>query len=282
MRDTFDISRFGKYLGYDLKSRWAEHRTFLLTFVLIPFIYYIAHGFLTGMSNTVSSGFTEFHIGHPGTALRVSVFVISAVLFLILYPSRAYGFITEKAKGSQWIQLPASRLEKFLSMMLVCLVIVPLAFFCIYLLGDTIICFLDKQCGTSILSGWFGGQSEVFDAEVPGPDKSLFVGRGIWFVVSGALQISSVFLLGALIFKKAKVTKTILSLFIISMALSIIMTLVMANINLTAFGERMRDWLYNHAENIDFWFNFWSNVWLALVVIGCGVWSWFRVKKVQH
>ena len=276
MTNTFNIIRFGKYLGYDLKSKWAENRTFLLAFALIPFIVFFVSAFFTGLYNAGSSAFSDFHIGHPGIAMRASVFVFSAIIFLILHPSRAYGFITEKAKGSQWIELPASRLEKFLSMMLICLVIAPLAFFCIYLLGDAIICLIDKQCGISIVSGWFSGKSDIINVD------SKIAGHGVWFVVSGALQISSVFLLGALIFKKSKVTKTILTLFIISLVFSILTTIVMANTNLDAFGERIREWILNHAENVDFWFNFWNNVWLALVVIGCGIWSWFRVKNVQH
>ncbi len=126
------------------------------------------------------------------------------------------------------------------------------------------------------MAGWFSGKSEIINVD------SKIAGHGVWFVVSGALQISSVFLLGALIFKKSKVTKTILTLFIISLVFSILTTIVMANTNLDAFGERIKEWIINHAENVDFWFNFWNNVWLALVVIGCGIWSWFRVKNVQH
>ena len=276
MRDTFDICRFGKYLGYDLKSRWTENRTFLLTFVLIPFILYLLYAFFSGTSHAVSSAFTVFNFGHPGIAVRAGVFVFTALVFLIQYPSKAYGFITEKAKGSQWLELPASRLEKYLSMMLICLVIIPLAFFCAYLLGDAIICLIDKQCGTSIVSGWFSGATDIIKID------PVFSGHGIWFVVSGALQTSSVFLLGALIFKKSKVAKTILTLFIISLVFSILTTLVMSNTNLDAFGDRIREWIFNHAESLDFWFNFWNNVWLALVVIGCGIWSWFRIKNVQH
>ena len=82
--------------------------------------------------------------------------------------NNAGGLILTNAQGNpvldrngQWIELPASRLEKYLSMMLVCLVIAPLAFFCIYLLGDAIICLIDKQCGISIVAGWFSGKSRT-------------------------------------------------------------------------------------------------------------------------
>jgi hypothetical protein len=216
-------------------------------------------------------------INRPPLAIRVSVFSLASVLFLVLFPSRTYGFVTEKAKGSAWLMLPASRLEKFLSMVLICLVVAPIVYFCVYLLSDGLVCLLDKQCGSSILGAWRDLIPNGME------DKEVMLGgNGIWMLVSSCLQVTSVFLLGALIFKKMKVTKTVLALFVVSMVLFAIFTTYVSHADLSSFGERIANWMSGHADNIDVWINFWGNLELAIIVIGCGVWSWFRVKNLQH
>ena len=175
--------------------------------------------------------------------------------------------------------LPASRFEKYLSMMLISLVLVPLAFFLTYLLSDALVCLVDGKCGGSIFSSW-----SIINNIDPSEEDIKLGGNGLWFIVSWVLQTSSIFLLGALLFKKSKVLKTILSLFVISMLLSIIMVTVVKvfHIDFPDMGIRFVEWAKKHADNMDYWFNFWANVELAFIVIGCGLWSWFRVKKIQH
>ena len=279
MNNTFNFKRFGKYLAYDLKSVWEEQRVFLLTYALIPVITYIVIVFFALVGHGFSMDFSDYTLARPSIALRVSVFSLVSVIFLIFFPSRTYGFITDKAKGSAWIQLPASRLEKFSSMMLICLVIIPVAFFCAYLISDALVCLVDKNCGSSIFSSWNSLDMTSYDED----GKSFKIaGKGIWFLANGVLQIVSVFLLGALIFKKNKVAKTILTLFVISLVLSAIIGLAVSTIDIESFSDKIQAWALNYADNIDFWANFWSNVELAVIVVGLGIWSWFRVKNIQH
>ena len=275
MSNTFDISRFGKYLKYDLVSCWKENRTFLLTLALIPVIIYITTVFY-GM---VTNGLTVFinMAARPALAARISAFSTVAVIFVTFFPARSYGFITEKAKGSAWVELPVSRLEKFLSMMLICLVIMPLAFFCTYLLSDAVVCLADSKCGTPIFSSWLGW-GEMIKTE---SDVTLG-GNGLWIIVATVLSFMSIFLLGALSFKKKKVLGTILALFILSIVLSLLLSLFINSVGPHAISDFFTRWAYDNADSLEFWFNFWGNVGTAIVVIGCGVWSWFRIKKIQH
>ena len=53
-------------------------------------------------------------------------------------------------------------------------------------------------------------------------------------------------------------------------------------IDMERFTETIGRWAENHLSNIDFWFNFWSNLSLVVVVGGLGLWSWFKVKNLQH
>lgn len=266
MSNTFNTSRFAKFLAYDLKSRWSENRAFMTIWVFFPVIFYFVWVFFSVLSNGFSSGFSDFHVGHPGIAIRTSLVTFVSILFMIFYPSKAYGFITEKAKGSAWIELPASRFEKYLSMMLITLVIIPVIFFFGYLFCDWIICLLDKGCGDSLVTTWLGRLPS-------GEDGFMIWGYGTWWFASMVLQTASVFLLGALIFKKAKVSRTILALFVVFMIIFAISAVIFSNINLDAFGERIRAWMVDHVANLDTWVNIWGNIELAVIVIGLGIWS---------
>ncbi len=275
MNNTFDISRFGKYLKYDLVNCWKENRTFLLTLALVPVIIYITTVFYGMLTNGLTVFFNM--AARPALAARIASFATVAGIFVVFFPARSYGFITEKARGSAWVELPVSKLEKFLSMMLICLIIMPLAFFCTYLLSDAVICLADSKCGIPIFSSWLGwGEMARAESEVT------LGGNGLWVIVATVLSFMSIFLLGALIFKKKKVLGTILALFILSIVLSLILSLFIKSVGPHAISDFFTKWAYNHADNLEFWFNFWGNVGTAIVVIGCGVWSWFRIKKVQH
>jgi hypothetical protein len=278
MNKTFDIKRFGKYFAYDIKSIWKENSIFLLVWCLLPVFIYLVYMFFSFVGGGLQT-FISGELSRPPIALRGGLFATAAILFIMVFPSKAFGFITEKAKGSSWLMLPASRFEKYLSMMLISLVLVPLAFFLTYLLSDALVCLVDGKCGGSIFSSW-----SIINNIDPSEEDIKLGGNGLWFIVSWVLQTSSIFLLGALLFKKSKVLKTILSLFVISMLLSIIMVTVVKvfHIDFPDMGIRFVEWAKKHADNMDYWFNFWANVELAFIVIGCGLWSWFRVKKIQH
>ena len=277
MSNTFNINRFGKYMAYDLKSRWKDQWLFLVVFAILPMIFHLIFLFFAALGQ---DGFAAFISGTPITrpplVLRIIMFFVVAGLFFILFPSRAYGFLTEKAPGTDWIGIPASRLEKFLSMMLTCLVIVPGLFFVVYLLSDSIVCLVDKHCETSLFKAWLD-----FDLVKDGAPFKLGA-KGLWFLINWTLQTVSVFLLGALIFKKGKIAKTILTLFLISMVSSMITAAIASSIDPDSMMTFIETWAENHLDKLDLWFNLLTNASLVLVVGGLGLWSWFKVKNLQH
>ena len=277
MSNTFNINRFGKYMAYDLKSRWKDQWLFLVVFAILPMIFHLIFLFFAALGQ---DGFAAFISGTPITrpplVLRIIMFFVVAGLFFILFPSRAYGFLTEKAPGTDWIGIPASRLETFLSMMLTCLVIVPGLFFVVYLLSDGIVCLVDKHCETSLFKAWLD-----FDLVKDGAPFKLGA-KGLWFLINWTLQTVSVFLLGALIFKKGKIAKTILTLFLISMVSSMITAAIASSIDPDSIMTFIETWAENHLDKLDLWFNLITNASLVLVVGGLGLWSWFKVKNLQH
>lgn len=131
MDNTFKISRFGKYFVYDLKRQWKNIGMLMLIFALSPIIFYMIYMFFAAMfDGGLLKIFTGTGIDGPSGGVRFGIFAVMTTIFVMLFPSRAYGEITNKAKGSEWLMLPASRLEKFTSMMLISLIVIPLVLRC--------------------------------------------------------------------------------------------------------------------------------------------------------
>ncbi|MBP5217499.1 MAG: hypothetical protein J6Z47_00945 [Bacteroidales bacterium] len=274
MEKTFNINRFGKYFLYDLKSRWSELGIFFLVFALFPFIFYLIYMIFATLGG---GGLLELLYGGsvngPSLAVRFAVFAVLTAVFVIVFPARAYGFITDKKAGSDWLMLPASRGEKFFSMMLICLVVIPVVYLLGYGLSDWLLCLMDKSCGDSIA---LTNVNKLTD------DSFQLIGNGIPLLLAWMVEYVSVFLLGSLIFKKWKTGYTILALFAINAALTTFFAFAMSKLDFSSVGEYVMNWIKDHAMKLDLYANLWVDAGLLLFVVGCGIWSWFRLKNQQH
>lgn len=275
MDNTFKISRFGKYFVYDLKRQWKNLGMLMLIFALFPIIFYMIYMFFAAMfDGGLMKIFIGLEIDGPAGGTRFGVFAVMSTIFVMLFPSRAYGEITNKAKGSEWLMLPASRLEKFTSMMLISLVVIPLVYVVVYFLSDAFVCLLDKSCGDSLMSFRINKEIGSSDFVIPA--------NGLWILASTIVGNAIVFLLGGLIFKKWKVVGTVLVLFALQMVFSGLLSAFITNADLEWWGNWFADWKIRHADSIDIWLNAFINFWLLLILAICGTWSWFRIKRLQH
>lgn len=275
MDNTIVISRFGKYFVYDLKRQWKNIGMLMLIFSLFPIIFYMIYMFFAAMfDGGLMKIFIGLEIDGPAGGTRFGVFAVMSTIFVMLFPSRAYGEITNKAKGSEWLMLPASRLEKFTSMMLISLVVIPLVYVVVYFLSDAFVCLLDKSCGDSLMSFRINKEIGSSDFVIPA--------NGFWILASSIVGNAIVFLLGGLIFKKWKVVGTVLVLFALQMVFSGLLSAFITNADLDWWGNWFADWTIRHADSIDIWLNAFINFWLLLILAICGTWSWFRIKRLQH
>ncbi len=275
MDNTFNFSRFGKYFVYDLKRQWKNIGMLMLIFALFPIIFYMIYMFFAAMfDGGLMKIFIGLEIDGPAGGTRFGVFAVMSTIFVMLFPSRAYGEITNKAKGSEWLMLPASRLEKFTSMMLISLVVIPLVYVVVYFLSDAFVCLLDKSCGDSLMSFRINKEIGSSDFVIPA--------NGLWILASTIVGNAIVFLLGGLIFKKWKVVGTVLVLFALQMVFSGLLSVFITNADLDWWGNWFADWTIRHADSIDIWLNAFINFWLLLILAICGTWSWFRIKRLQH
>lgn len=275
MNNNFNFGRFGKYFVYDLKRQWKNIGMLVLTFALSPVIFYMLYMFFAALfDGGLMKLFSGMSIDDPSIWVRFGMAAVMITIFVMLFPSRAYGEITDKAKGSEWLMLPASRLEKFTSMMLISLVVIPLVYVVVYFLSDAFVCLLDKSCGDSLMSFRINKEIGSSDFVIPA--------NGLWILASTIVGNAIVFLLGGLIFKKWKVVGTVLVLFALQMVFSGLLSVFITNADLDWWGNWFTDWKIRHADSIDIWLNAFINFRLLLILAICGTWSWFRIKRLQH
>lgn len=275
MDNTFNFSRFGKYFVYDLKRQWKNIGLLMLIFALFPIIFYMIYMFFAALfDGGLLRIFSGLEIEGPTGWARFGVFAMMTVIFVMIYPSRSYGEITDKAKGSEWLMLPASRLEKFVSMILITLVVIPIIYIAVYLLSDAFVCLIDKSCGDSLMSFRINKEIGTSDFTIPA--------NGFWILATKVVEYASIFLLGGLIFKKWKVVGTVLVLFALGMVFSGLLSIFITNADLEWWGNWFNDWTIRHADNFDLWINAFINFWILLILTICGTWSWFRIKRMQH
>ncbi len=214
MNNTFDIKRFWKYFVYDLTNAKNNCGLTLLILGGMPvfmFFFYELFSFIGAGS------FSPVHLGAKIPSI-ITAFAVAALYF----PAKHYGLITDKKAGSSWILLPASKLEKWFSMLLVTCVVVPA-----FMLAETAACegllglIFPNTYGEMTIAGMAGGLNTAWN--------ELSIDGGITLLMSWPYTLYLawcftilVFTLGSICFKKSKIGKTFLALFLLSLALSII------------------------------------------------------------
>lgn len=122
--EIFNWKRFGRYFLHDLGNNFRDNWIAVLFTSLVP-LYVIALFFI--FNTTVGS--SDWRIGWQFTDMTCAV---TMTLFLLFYPISAYSHATFKESGKIFLMLPASGTEKFISAVLISIVIAPVTFCTIY------------------------------------------------------------------------------------------------------------------------------------------------------
>lgn len=227
MKEIFNFKRFGSYMASDLRSCIADYGLSMLLISLMGVIIYVG----TVIMGMIFNG----SWGGPELSFRTAVFAMSMFVLFVTMPVKCYGKITEKKAGADFILVPASGLEKFLSMVIMTVFAAPLATAFVYLSFDAILCAVDISCGESIISSVSntlnGVIAEAALAEgVPYdfPQMEDFIRQvtNPWLYVDDLIGFSLIFLLGAIYFNRSKTVKTFIAFFMITSVLG--MTLIPA------------------------------------------------------
>ncbi len=216
--EVFNGSRFWNYFKYDLVQMWRNHMKAAigigLSGVIVYFIAVILSLTITGAWNG------------PNIIVRALTFFFAGAA-LELYYTRIYGYLTDRRKGSAWLMVPASSFEKWLSMMIMSLLILPILLAAVFLVLDWLMCALDPTVGDSILHYAFSGIDSLRTAlDQVNEEYNTFWTPGMFvpvFIVSFCFNYLF-FLLCGICFKKNKIVNAFLVIILTSIVWTICMS----------------------------------------------------------
>ena len=194
MNSNFDFKRFDQVVARDWRLYLRRFGITLIVWMCLPIVLWI------------TSLLWEFDMENGIRAGFVAAFIFATVISV---PSRVYGNANLSREGIGFAMLPATNTEKYLSMILYCSILTPIACGLGCWLVDTLLTLLP-----------FGGFKEfiTFPFNATLVKSALSVLLFFWL-------FSSYFLFGNMIFKKRKTGKTLawllLILFVISLLVQI-------------------------------------------------------------
>ena len=274
MSEIFNIKRFWTYFKFDLKQMWRNHsKASILIGGSVAIIYILAVTFSLIFAQRWAA---------PSLVARL-VTLVTAFTILELYQTRTYGHLTDKGPGSSWLMVPASRTEKFVSMLLMTLVVIPVLFFVVFFLLDAFLCLVDPTCGPTVAGTFFSGYGSMVDAltDMNGNSPIIVTPSSVVFPMIVAFVTNFLyFLLCGICFRKNKIVWGILILFGISTVFSLVSGLVLPHLSF--------DWLFESNFSGEQIAKGATGLMNASVALGCVVaaglgWGvWHRIKTIQH
>ena len=269
--EIFQGSRFWAYFKYDLTQMWRNHVKAAVGIGLSGLIVY----FVVVLFNLTFNGNWQ----GPGISGRfVTFFLASAALEL--YYTRIYGYLTEKRKGSAWLMLPASTMEKWVSMLIMACIVLPVLFFCASFLVDGVLCALDPTLGKSMASVLAGGWQEFVNNLTDVNSEytlTLNVAPLAWGILLSTWGNLLYFLLCGICFKRNK----IIGAFAIAFGLSILSSIFMSSFGLSLVENLDVDDIAMAEANINrlfVWVNTISAIFAAVMVGGI----YWRLKTIKQ
>lgn len=275
MNETFQPRRFWQYFRYDFMQVMRSHGRPLLLFAGLGLFYFLVQGLLSlSFSGTWS---------YPGQAVRIGMFVVVCTV-MELYIARIYGHLTDRKAGSAWLLVPASRLEKYISMLLMVLVVIPVCVWAIYLGVDALLVLVFPAMDQPVAASFFDGLSTFMQgiAEMSGSESPIVVSPAgmVGLGLLGHVINFLFFLLCGLCFRKYKISGGLLVIFILSMVLSILSALAL----IPTFQHLDFDVEFEDEQALRLATSI-LNGFIAvacLVAAGLGWGVWRRIKTLQH
>ena len=195
MNDIFNLRRFGKYFLSDLTRLYSDNWLKVLCFGLIPV-------FATVLS-LMFSLIGNYDYSYADIWARDTFWSISVVIFVIWLPAACFGYVTDKRAGGNFMLVPASTFEKTASMIINTAVVIPAAFIAIYMTSDFLCTIASGEEMQESLAVY------ISEGTLFGIEMQDITGQMLLSVHAGMLF----FLLGAVFFRKGKISKSILVFF---------------------------------------------------------------------
>lgn len=271
--DIFDIKRFGNYLLADGKSCFSNFGLDLLVYTFSGLGLYLLLGIfhLFGLFKFMSYTSTTSWV----------IFGLMVFCVFVTMGAKCYGYVTDKRSGSLYTLLPVSVLEKTLSIIIWSLIIPLLSIFA-YLGVDWILSSIDPSYGSSLIESAFGLSNgfSLMAEEVATEGFDLDFITNPFIYIDDLLASILIFVLGALMFKKNKIAKTILTIIAVSIVLSGIGGAIFSQWFMHADDFVISD--YQNFKIFTDHLALWDTIFDQIVLIGIIVAIFFRLKTIKH
>ena len=284
MNNTFEWSRFCKVVRKDFSNIWQNAGTSLLIITLLPILAWLLWWALSGIEEM------------PAIVPEVRwCFIAGSVLLAaIVSPSRMYRTCNLQKEGIYFAMLPASKLEKYLSMLLFTIVVCPLLCFLGGMVLDYFLTLLPFGpyrkwlWQTDYLADFLDGYRALVGGQFPNVDEDVMMltkvftpGKVVIYGLIAYLSYVGLFLFTTTIFKKHKVLQTILWTWLISFVLNIIFTPIMGAMMLS--GNWLQEFLKSadpvRSLNIAYWI---ATAWGMLLTVVFFWWASYRLKHMKY
>lgn len=284
MNNTFDWTRFCKVVRKDFNNIWRNAGTSLLIITLLPILAWLLWWALSGIEEI------------PAIAPEVRwCFIAGSVLLAAMVsPSRMYRTANLQKEGIYFAMLPASKLEKYLSMLIFTIVVCPLLCFLGGMVLDYFLTLLpfgpyNKWLWqTDYLADALDGYRALVAGMFPDVNQDTMLLVQVftpWKVVLYALlchlSYVALFLFTNTIFKKHKVLQTLLWTWLISFVLNIILTPIMGAMMLS--GNWLQEFLETadpvRSLNIAYWA---ATAWSIVLTTVFFWWANYRLKHMKY
>jgi hypothetical protein len=237
MNNTLEFNRLGKVIKHDGASFAQNLGLTLIILWSIPVVIWLF------------SSLTPGH-DHIDSFSRISIIGTLGTILLIMAPARLYKYCNDSRQGIGYAMLPASSLEKFISMVFYCVIVAPIIYLAGALAIDSILSVLGRPYEGFAIADYFDNLSQLRDAL----RQKMMMGDEDYIILASCLSptviilsrilstlaMSSVFMFGNMVFKKRKTGKMIGILIL----LFIIIMIIMVN------------YVANHEEQIARWFGY--------------------------
>lgn len=230
MNDTLDIKRLSKILKHDGLNFFPNMILALAILWAIPVIIYLFTSLIP--SDDTSHVFDAFS--------RINIISFIKKIVIIIAPVRLYKYCNDQRQGIGYAMLPASTLEKFLSMVIYCVIVAPIVYIAGALAIDSILALFNGPYDGFAVAYYFDTFAQ-FDHSIEksqlvfNQEETLLLFNSISstyiLIISllATLMLSSIFMFGNMIFKKHKTAKMIGILILLSIIFMIISINFIAN-----------------------------------------------------
>ena len=275
MNNTFSFNRFKNLLLKDGKMYIRNFGTSLIVWCCLNAIFWIINLLFGSETDTIT---------------RFGMLCIWTALAIMLVPEKVYGKANLSREGVSFAMLPASSLEKFVSMFLYCAIVTPIVVFFGGYLVDTLLSLFpfggfEKPIHLYTINEIVRMIDDTEGAVQAGElnlslEQVLPIGVMRTSFYAGIIQWAAIFMLGNMLFKKHKAGKTFACYLGIGYLLSMIMGATMFSNK-----ERMEMWLesfsdYPAEKMIRLWHN--ATIWGMIIgIIITGVLLYFTYRKIK-